>query len=827
MKKSVFLLLCFCLASSLSRAHVPPRPLDAASLKLELEKLTVVGTALYLGAHPDDENTAVLAYLSRGRLLRTAYLSLTRGDGGQNLIGPEQGALLGVIRTQELLAARKIDGAEQFFSRAVDFGFSKTPEESLKLWGREKILADVVWVIRNFRPDVVVSRFTSAGGGHGHHTASAILAEEAFHAAADPTRFPEQLQWVQPWKATRLAWNMYSWGDQSGADRTGALSADIGAFNPLLGRSYRELSGESRSMHKSQGMGAPEGRGSLLNHFQVLAGQPAAQDLLEGVDTSWNRIPGGGPVGDLLRKAVSDFRVDQPAATVPLLLEAYALMQKLEPHPLVLSKKTETLEAIRLCSGLWLEAICTLPYGIPGQKVDIAMALLNRSDIPFHARSARVEPAGQVLDLEQMLADNEPLAGKLSVQLPASGNYSQPYWLARPDGEFAYRVDDQRLIGLAESPPAFTVDFVLSVNGQELPFRVPVLHRWVDPVEGERYRLFVVAPEVSVSLKEPVLVFDGQRTKSLSISVRNQGEAASGTLHLMLPDGWSATPDSIPFEMDRRGQTMTGQFLISAEAGAKSGLARGVARVNGKEIACSAVDVSYPHFPPQMVLEPAEARVLNLDLRKSGQKVGYVMGSGDHVPQALRQIGYEVTLLTDEELATGELSGYDAVMVGIRAYNTRARLEEAQPRLLEYVKRGGTLVVQYNTSQDLVVTNLGPYPLSLSRNRVSVEEAPIRITAPDHPLLLAPNRIGAADFDGWVQERGLYFPGQWDPRYETMLSTNDPGEAPLNGGILLARFGKGVYIHTSYAWFRQLPAGVPGAYRLLANLVSAGANNEK
>jgi len=795
-------------------------------LKLQLKKLTVVGNVLYLAAHPDDENAAVLAYFSRGRLLRTGYLSLTRGDGGQNLIGSEQGALLGVIRTQELLAARDVDGAEQFFTRAVDFGYSKTSEETLRLWGREAVLSDVVWVIRKFQPDVIITRFTPETGGHGNHTASAILAQEAFTAAADPARFPEQLKWVKPWKTARLLWNMYNWGRYSEAERAGALAIDVGEYNTLLGSSYRELAGESRSMHKSQGMGAPEGRGSSENYFKNVAGEPAKSDIMEGIDVSWARIPGGAAIGEVLQKAWSSYQYENPSAVVPLLLQAYRMMQKLEADPMVRRKSEETLEAIRLCSGLWLEAVSDRASASPGHQASINLAVVNRSPLPMRLISASVEPGGGSKQIDVPLADNVPATATVAVSVPSGMAYTQPFWLAKSGTPYLYKVEDQQNIGLAESPPPFRAAVRVSLDGNEVSYDIPVLYRWVDPVEGERYRVFEVEPDFSVRIDEPVTVFaNGTPGKTIRVSVTNRsGGPASGSLSLRMPGGWSAKPPSITVKLERPGENRDYDFQVSPAGDARSGQVSAVLDSGGRASAWSVDEIQYPHIPAQTVLEESKGALLRLDLKKVGQRVGYIMGSGDFLPEALRQIGYEVRLLSDEDLSVGNLSLYDTIVVGIRAYNTRPVLQSVQSRLLDYVSAGGTLVVQYNTLQQLARSDLGPYPFRVSQDRVSVEEAPVKFTASQHTLMTTPNRISSSDFEGWVQERGLYFPSQWDPKYETVISTADPGERMLDGGVLYARYGKGVYIYTSYAWFRQLPAGVPGAYRFFANLVSARGN---
>jgi LmbE family N-acetylglucosaminyl deacetylase len=816
-------------ANSLWALSRPPLS-DAGRLRIQLKKLTMLGNVLYVGAHPDDENTAVLAALSLERGLRTAYLSLTRGDGGQNLLGSEQGEMLGIIRTQELLEARALDNAEQYFTRAIDFGFCKSAEEAIRFWGRDQIVADIVWVIRNFQPDVIITRFPSQGSSHGHHIASAILAEEAFAAASDPHRFPEQLKWVAPWQAKRLVWNRYDWGGQSIPEAEKAVSTklQVGGFNPLLGLSYTEIAGLSRSMHKSQGMGASQFRGISTNYFKHLAGDPAGQDLMDGIGITWMRVPGGEKVGALLEEALQQFRPNKPSAVVPLLRQAYTQLLALKPDARLLKKKAELEALIQGCGGLWLEAISRESTLTPGNQVTLSLAAINRSGIPAHWKSvlshwSQIAPAGGTgleTAVGKPLLWDTPVSQSVSLPIPARQPYTEPYWLVEHPGQFLFTVKDQSLIGLAELPFPLTLEYQISFDGQVVSFPVPILHRWVDSIEGERYRNPVISPEVSVSLKEPNLIFTNGAPKKMAVSLNSNMEKTTGTLALGLPPGWKSTPSSFPFVLTSKGQTADLGFLISPDASAKDGSFSAIATIDSRKIGVGTQYIDYRHITPQMALVRAEGLLRRITLTKNGQNLGYIMGSGDPIPEALRQIGYRVTLLSDEEIAGGDLNSYDTILAGIRAYNTRPVLKSAQPKLMDYVKNGGTLVVQYQTT-DSRLGSVGPYPFRISRERVSVEDAPLRFLNERHPLLNAPNRISPRDFEGWVQERGLYFADQWDPRYETLLSCNDPGEPAQAGGILYVRYGQGVYIYTGYSWFRQLPAGVPGAYRLFVNLISA------
>jgi LmbE family N-acetylglucosaminyl deacetylase len=808
----------------------PNDPLDGAHLRAALERLQVVGGALYVGAHPDDENTALLAEWANGRKVRAAYLSMTRGDGGQNLIGTEIGEQLGVIRTQELLEARRVDGAEQFFTRALDFGFSKKPEETLAFWGHDRMLADVVWVIRRFQPDVIVTRFATDGsGGHGHHTASAILAEEAFAAAADPKRFPEQLQWVKPWQAKRLMWNAYRFGTM-GADTTrGRLHQDLGAYDALLGRSYTEIAGESRSMHKSQGFGAAERRGAWDNSFEHRLGDRATSDLFDGVDLSWKRVPGGERVGALLAEAERSFDPAQPAALLPLLAKAHAAMAGLPSDPRVDAKRAELLEVMRSCAGLWIEADAATPSTIPGARLPVTVTVLNRSDAGATLDGVELlygatgKPAGVAVGGKlagTALAPNLPVNAEAVVAIPADMPITQPYWLRAPMLKGSFEVADPRMIGLPENPAPLVARVRITLAGEPLVFDAPVVYRWVDPVLGERYRPIEIGPPATCRFDQGVYLFPDLAPREMRVVVECADTALDAVTRLKLPAGWKAEPASAPVKLAGRGSEQSLRFTVTPAAGPAAATVAAEVETRGRRYSYRHVVIDHPHIPVETLFPPAEARLVRVDLRHAGDQVAYVMGPGDQGPDALRQIGYHVTMLADDEVENADLSRYDAVVVGVRAYNTRPRLKTLQKRLLAYCAQGGRLVLQYDTADDNLKDALGPWPFTISRDRVTVEEAEMRVLKPGHPLLATPNTIGPDDFKGWVQERGLYYANPWDPRYETVFSANDPGETPKDGGLLFARYGKGTFIYTGLSWFRQLPAGVPGAWRLFANLVS-------
>jgi hypothetical protein len=790
-----------------------------------------------IAAHPDDERTGVLAYYARGRHMRTAYLSLTRGEGGQNLIGPEQGASLGVIRTQELLAARQIDGAEQFFTRAIDFGFSKTADEALAKWDGDRVLGDIVWVVRRYRPDVVILCFSGTpADGHGQHQASAILGKQAFDAAADPKRFPAQLQYVQPWQARRLvrAEGFTGYGFPPGLlpiqpppDKPPVLppagAVELGDLNPLFGYSYEELASLSRSMHHSQAAGAMRYPGASHTPFGLVEGAPAADDVFEGVDTTWKRFPGGSAVSAILDEAVAGFDVMHPEKSIPLLVKARPLIAGID-DPLAKIKLAELDSAIGKCAGIWFEAQAHDPQAVPGAALGVTTTLVARSHTPVALESARMEGMwNTALDAKPgPLPYNERVQIEFKQAVPVDQPYTRPYWLVKPPDHDLYAVDDQRLIGLADNAAVARVRATLKVAGASIELTAPAHYRYGDRALGERTRPLAIVPAVAVNMPDAVAVFPQAAGRMVHVAVAANTVKAAGNLKLELPEGWTAEPATQSFQIGGAGEAQELTFRVTPPQSTATGTARAVATVGGREISSGMQVISYPHFPPQTLLPPAEMKLARADIEVTARRIGYIAGAGDEMPAALRQFGVEVTLLGPAEVAQGDLSHFDCIVAGVRAYNVRADLRANHPRLIEYVNRGGTYVVQYQTPDPSLT--LGPYPFTVSsapKYRVTDEGAPVIFPHPDSPLLHGPNAITARDFEGWVQERGLYYASAWDPHYQTVLSSHDPGEDAIEGGELWTRYGKGVYIFTAYSWFRQLPAGVTGAYRVFANILSA------
>lgn len=805
------------------RATPMPTPMSAAEIQLALQKLNVLGRVLYIAAHPDDENTNLIALWANGSLYDTAYLSVTRGDGGQNLLGPELRERLGVIRTHELLAARQIDHGQQFFTRAVDFGFSKSAEETLRIWDREKILADVVWIIRKFRPDVIVTRFSPEDTlTHGHHTASAILAQEAFRAAADPKRFPEQLAFVKVWEPTRLAWNTSPFFFQNRNqpfDPTGLTTLEAGGFNPLLGKAFTEIAAASLSMHKSQGVGSPPRRGARKEYFKLLAGAPMKNGLFDGVETTWNRVPSSSAIADKVQQLIATFAPADPAASVPKLLELHQALGT-STDKWANTKRAEVETLIAVCAALHIEASTALAVVSPGQPLPIKLEAINRSLVPVKLVSARAPVSGETLQINASLARDEFVAKDLGPTISQNARYSQPYWLSRPATVGTFTVDDQQLIGLPENPPPFPLEVTLEIAGQELCYSINTRFRRVDPIAGEVHELVVIAPPVFANLPNAAFVFGDEKAKSVSVRLSPSTGAVNGQVRLDVPNGWRVTPTSMAVDLKSANDQTVAEFTVTPPSTANEGTVRAIVRTDGREFSFGREQIAYPHIGVHTLMPPAEARMVRADIRKRGELIGYIPGAGDEIPQCLEQIGYQMKLLEPPAVTAENLSRLDAVVLGIRAYNTQDRIADLQQQLLAYVQAGGVVIAQYNTTAELKTREIGPYPLEISRDRVTDENADVRILAPEHPVMNTPNKINAEDFKGWVQERGLYFPDKWDPHWTPILSCNDPGERPHDGGLLIAKFGKGFFVYTGYSWFRQLPAGVPGAYRLFANLVS-------
>lgn len=812
----------------------PTRLLTSSELLLELQKTQTVGTVLYIAAHPDDENTAMIAYLAQIAHLRTGYLSLTRGGGGQNLIGSHLGDDLGVIRTQELLAARAMDGGQQFFSRARDFGFSKTPSETYRIWQRDSVLADVVWVIRTFRPDVIITRFSpneKLYDTHGHHTASAQLAVEAAVAAGDSTRFPEQLTYpeAKPWSPQHVYWNSFNGFGLQLPDSIKLTELQIGLHNQLLGKGTGELAAESRSMHKSQGFGVLRTRGErteLLTHLWGLTPEPKVP--LQGVATSCARLDGGEALAKHLSDAVLAFNPTNPSIMLPHLAAAYRATDKLADPFWQRIKRQQVANLIRQAIGLWVEAASLKPTYSPTDNISVAFEhvllqsqqpirlnewqVLDRSGTPLHNTTSR----HRNIQLHQNLLVRDTITFATLSDLPLS----TPFWLQNPHNDARYTLPGQAWVGRAAPEPLLRVaySYTLTDLGLTLQDTLPVVYKYRSPTDGDIYQPVEILPPICINPEVPALVFGNDQPQELTLKLTAIADAAEGTLSLELPEGWRydwVSPPTLPV----RGQESVARARIYP--GSTSGQAMAVFTTSGGErFSLSLTRIRYDHIPLQTILRPASIRLVRTQVSCTAHRIGYVPGAGDEVAQSLQAAGIHVETLDDATLTAGELSGYDAILVGIRAYNTQPRIHIWHPRLVAYAENGGTLVLQYNTTSNFLAGNPHAWMEGLGLSRLRVTDETAVVTIAPHPILQTPNAIHASDFEGWVQERGLYFLDTWPESWDAPLSMADPDEQPLRGSLVIGHVGRGTVIYTGLSFFRQLPAGVPGAYRLLANLLS-------
>ena len=829
MKKpsSILLLFFFCFAQ-ISLGQQPVKP-NAAAIYNQIEKLNFLGSVLYIAAHPDDENTRLISYLSNEKMARTGYLSLTRGDGGQNLIGPELREQLGVIRTQELLEARKIDGGEQFFSRANDFGYSKNPEETLQIWDKNQVLSDVVWAIRKFQPDVIINRFDhrSPGTTHGHHTASALLSVESFDLANDATAFSSQLKWVKPWQPKRQFFNTSWWfyGSKEkfdAADKTNLSSLQIGVYYPSLGKSNQEIAALSRSCHQSQGFGSTGSRGEEMEYLEFLKGSALndKNNIFEGIDTTWNRVKGGAAIGELIQRTLKEYDFKNPALSISNLVKAYSMIQLLEDQHWKIIKIEELKKVIAACSGLYLEGVAENQTAIPNRTLNVKIEAINRSGNSLVLKNIISMPEGKNTSFNSELKNNISLNTTLSIQLPDTINYTNPYWLNEKGTVGMYRVDNQQNIGIPDIIREVKLVFNIEINGITIPFERNVIYKYNDPTKGEIYNPLDIVPEITISIIDKVSLFNSGKSKTIGVKIKAGKEGENGILKLDLPSNWKVNPNEIAFALSKKGEEQILNFEVFPPKNADEITVKAIAIVNGKSFDKEQININYEHISKQQILRNSEAKFIKLDIKTGKEKIAYIMGAGDEVPKSLIQMGYEVTEINPSEISKEKLANYDVLITGIRAYNTVKELKFKQEILLDFVKEGKTMIVQYNTTDELVTKNIAPFSIKISKDRVTEENAEVRFLAPEHPVLNYPNKITSKDFEGWKQEQGLYYPSEWDLAFTPILSSNDKGETPKNGALLIAKFGNGHYIYTGLSFFRELPEGVSGAYRLISNLIS-------
>lgn len=813
-----------------------PETYTSSDIFQQLKKLNVLASVLYVGAHPDDENNALLPWLAKEKLYRTAYLSLTRGDGGQNLIGDEQGIELGLIRTQELLAARRIDGAEQYFTRAYEFGFSRSADESLRIWDKEKILSDVVWVIRRFQPDIIIKRFPpDARAGHGHHAASAILADEAFIAAADPKKFPEQLKYgVQPWQAKRILWNTFNFGGNNTTSED-QLKIDIGGYNPLIGKSYGELGGEARTMHKSQGEGRPKRRGQSFEYFTTTGGEPLHNDLMDGVVTDWKRIPGGETIQTMINTIITDYKIDQPELSVPELIKLFTNIKALPVSNWRNKKLDEVQKIIEVCSALYVEATSSQSQVVQGDSLKIDFVLNERKEVHAILKNISIENFDSSFTIS--LPTNQNVTINKILPIAADKKISQPYWLEYPLKGGTFEVRDQLMIGKAQNDPSFEASILVNIDGEDFVIKRPVQYRVIDPVKGDIYEPIPILPKLELSYdkenylsinNQPLTVINNVRFNTNAGSTAYPPLSASGAakddfdIRQKFSNNWTLKNNPSPGLMNIHNIFIpkSGESNYSEEIYA-------VAKKDNEVYDGYTKTIAYDHIPTITYFPKAKTNLVKLDIKIIGKKIGYIIGAGDKVPDALKAMGYEVKTLSEADLNDENLKQFDAIITGIRAYNIYAYLSDKNDILMRYVQNGGNLIVQYLKSNQVGQkrVKVGPYPFVIDGgSRVTEEDAKVNFLLPNHSALNYPNKITREDFEGWVQERSTYQAVQLDDHYETLLGMHDTGQQESNGSLAIAKYGKGNFVYAGLVFFRELPAGVPGAYRLMANLIALPKN---
>lgn len=829
-----YLLLCGALCLGFNHGFSQ----NTAEILLKLKKLNTVGSVLYIAAHPDDENTRLLAYLANEKKVRTAYLSLTRGDGGQNLIGDEQGVALGLIRTHELLQARGIDRAEQYFTRAYDFGYSKNPEETLQLWNRDSILADVVKVIRMYRPDVIICRFPTTGeGGHGHHTASAILAEDAFRLAADEKAFPSSANEYGCWQASSLFWNTFNFGSTNTTSED-QLKIDVGAYNALMGKSYGEIASESRSMHKSQGFGSAKQRGENWEYFKFLKGKNVNSDLFETVDLSWNRLPKGKGIDREIHSIIAKFDLEHPEKSLKALVKLWENMEVLEATDSFSAfwkkrKQEELLKIIEDCSGLWLEAGATDFSYVPGQEMMVTCQAIVRNGGELKWKSYHFWQGKDSL-LNVNLERNKLVTFKSKVLVPSSQPYSNPYWLNEKHSIGEFEIQNQNLIGKPINPSSVLVSLPVEIEGKLFEFKRDITYKYTDPVKGEVYRPLEILPVVTVnaeSASEMILIEpNGKQSVEIQLNITANKSDIAGELEMPKWEGWTWEEENVSFSLKNKGERKS----ITLKAVSENTLVQErkvitpIAVVDGVEYNQSIFRIEYDHIPYLFYLAPCEVKVTLIKAQVCDGKVGYLEGAGDKVKESLEQVFSEVKELQTLDIRKSDLSSYKAIVFGVRAYNTIDELQDCHAALMSYVERGGNLIVQYNTNSRVgpLKNKIGPFPFTISRDRVTDENAEVRFLLPNHSILNFPNKLTKEDFDGWIQERGIYFASEVDGAYIMPFGMNDPGEKELTGSTIIGSYGKGHFMYTGLSLFRQLPEGVPGAMKLFINMICIPNINE-
>ncbi len=813
---------CFYLPSSAQPEVEDQISYGTSAIYHQLEKLKVCGTVLYVAAHPDDENTRLITYLANERKFNTVYLSLTRGDGGQNLIGKEQGEAIGIIRTHELLQARRIDGGRQHFTRAYDFGYSKSAEETFAIWNKEEVLADVVWAIRLHQPDVIITRFPEDGsGGHGHHTASALLAREAFKLAGDSTAFRSQLKWLKPWKPTRLFWN--GWvapGASPGAQMESMLKVDVGLFNPVLGKSYTEIAGESRSMHKSQGFGAAQTVGSRIEYLQLLEGPSVQSDFMERILTDWSRITTDKKTILKVDQIVKTARSTSPESLVLELTELYRNLLR-QPESNYRNLKMKDLKNLILSAcGIKAELLFSNPLLTPLKKADYTLWVTNRSLSKVEAIHWSIQSFSWDTLINKPLLNNQPLELKRTTTIPDHLEASQPGWLKSPKTEGMFSYEKQEEIGLPIHSGPIQSSLRLKIENLELEVPLSVVYKYTDPVKGEVTETIKLLPSITIKPARNVYFTTEKGLFFPSLTLSNHSSTVlNGTLLWM--NEKKEILGSSPIQL-AASEVLSFQDTLSVAKNPKGVETIFPLIVTQKDtFETDLENINYSHIGKQVWFPRAEIRIISEQVFSKAKKVGYISGPGDEVAEGLKAMGIQVMDLDPELVPSSEwLKGLDAIVIGVRAYNTSAALKSWTNPLIQFAEQGGVVLVQYQVSRGLLSPLPFPYTLELGRGRVTEERALVKLTGAGKQFFETPNKMDEADWSGWVQERGLYFAQSWDDRFIQPMVMSDTKDKDEKGSLLILPYGKGMMIYTGLSFFRQIPAGVPGAYKLLGNLIS-------
>ena len=811
--KYFILFVLFCVSKFYSQS--------SNEIYLKLKKLNFLGSVLYVAAHPDDENTSLISYLSNELHAHTSYLSLTRGDGGQNLIGTELNDLLGVIRTNELLQARAIDGGSQYFTSAIDFGFSKNSKETLKIWPKNIILEEVVRLIREIKPDIIINRFDhrSDGQTHGHHTSSAILSKEAFSISDNANFYSPQLDSLQLWKPFRqyvnISWWRYGSREKfNSTNKDNFIKIDITKYNFLTGRTNSEISAMSRSQHKSQGFGRSPRLEKESEFLELIGGlENNSNRIFEGIDTTWNRIEGGKKIKTLIDHIIAKFDFEKPEKSVKNLLEVFNEINKLKSSVWKIRKLIEVKEIIKLCLGIKMITNTDFGYGNKGEEIDLDVKILNNSSYPINITKINNQLKNSYIDPYELYQDD------IKFKLP--NEFNTPYWLinGQKNGRF---IIDKKYTNQPRSERV-SIPVELKIFETVLDYKIEVNQRVNDPIKGEVINPFYIVPKIAVNFKKDKYLFLDTEQEKIIIEVKNLSNGFKGKIKLNSPAGWEIDKNYIDFYLTERGETKNIEFQIRPSDNSEDGILSVSILSNDKILAdesLSIFNIEYDHLPKQYIIKPFYPKIKKLDLVLPRKKVGYIMGAGDLVYENLKSIGVNIELIDINVIEKGDLDKFDTIIMGIRAYNVNDMLNSKNELLFDYAKRGGNLLIQYNTTRNLLTKKLTPFYLNLSRDRVTEEDSPVKILTPLHRALNFPHKITSEDFENWVQERGLYFPNKWDEKFIPLLSMNDKNENEKLGSLLIGNHGEGKIIYTGLSFFRQIPSGVTGAYRLLINLIS-------